>query len=435
MQLIKYKAMPKWRGYGRDGFPRDAWVDPRYHAWFKRHQTSRRELAKQRKAKFAINPTFSIVVPLYKTPLDYLSDMVDSILAQTYPNLELVLVNASPENAELKDAVDAYARADSRIKVVSLDANLGITENTNEGLKVATGDFCCFCDHDDWIEPDLLHDYVKAINENPEIDLLYCDEDLADSNHHYLHPMFKPDFSPELLLSKNYIVHMMTIRRNIIDSMPRPDSQFDGAQDFNMVLYAAEQARSVHHTPKVQYHWRISDTSTAADPTAKPYGRRAGRKATYNHYQRAGIDASINYSGIINTYNPSFNEAEEKRCSIIIRQTSSVDALINCVQALKQSEPAVHQFVLITDEREAVVQAFPGENLAFVEPKTRLYADFNEAAAAATGDYLVFLDDTCVPLTAHAVTQLACACSLDGVGVVGPKGFSGTTPSTLMAWP
>ena len=161
--------------FGPDGYPIDAWTDPYYEAWFRAHQTPEIDLQRQSVAQRQLKyrPLFSIIVPLFKTPLDYLQTMADSVLAQTYDNIQLILVNASPELSELAQEIERYRQLDNRITVVKLERNLGITENTNRGLEVAEGEFCSFLDHDDFIEPDLFYEYAKALIENPTIDVLY----------------------------------------------------------------------------------------------------------------------------------------------------------------------------------------------------------------------------------------------------------------------
>ncbi|WP_165045375.1 glycosyltransferase [Adlercreutzia sp. ZJ138] len=421
LKKVLSKTVLKWHGYGRDGFPHDAWSDPRYEDWFHAHRTPPEELARQREEKFLVSPLFSIIVPLYKTPLNYLHDMVHSIEEQTYGEFELILVNASPERKELVSEITSYAQADTRIRILTLDRNYGITENTNKGIAIARGDFCCFCDHDDWLEPDLLHDYVVALNKNPTIDLLYCDEDLVDSNHRHLHPLFKPDFSPELLISKNYIVHLMTVRRTIIDQMPKPGKEFDGAQDYNMVLFASEQARAVHHTPKVHYHWRISETSTAAKPEAKPYSRQAYRKAIFGHTRRSHIDASITYSGIINIYNPWFQTTNKPTVTVIVRDTEGEGTLTNFLHAFEQTNDYPCEIILITSREAEVMAEFPEKQILIVPPSDNSYLSFNNATQHSHGNYLAFFDDTHIPLTAGFLGQLVGACSIQGVGAVGPK--------------
>jgi len=269
-----------------DSFPVDAWTAPGYPLWFERHRRSEPELVEQRHraGRLTYRPCFSIVVPLFRTPLDFLGVMAESVLSQTYDNLELVLVNASPERVELAAAVEALRVRDGRVRVVTLDANYGITENTNHGIEAASGDFCCFLDHDDYIDSDLLFEYAEALNADGAIDVLYCDEDLVEQDadtgeFRHMNPLFKPQYSPELLLCKNYAIHLMTIRRSLIDAMPTPDARFDGSQDFNMIAWCTGHARHVRGVQRVMYHWRISANSTATNPDSKPYSLRSCRLA------------------------------------------------------------------------------------------------------------------------------------------------------------
>lgn len=414
-----------------DGFPKDAWGDDGYDAWFRSHRISDQELEKQRfvARQFDYQPTFSIIVPLYKTPLEYLHTMVDSVLGQTYPLFQLVLVNASPEDGQLCSEVNAYRLLDSRISVVSLERNLGITENTNAGLEVSTGDFCSFLDHDDALEPSLLFEYAKALNDNSEIDVLYCDEDLVvfDSKRNgfrYLHPLFKPSFAPELLLCKNYIVHLMTIRRSLIDDMSRPDARYDGAQDYNMVLSCTNRARCVHGVQKILYHWRISDTSTAANPEAKPYSRKAYRLSASNELRRRLPEGKIIASGAINIHNIWMHSNQIKSVSVIIDASRNPDKLEMALECFCQTNSMDSiELIVILDNRSSSF-----DHLGLVEYKSvhidkdiAQSARLNAAARAASNDYLIFLDAGCLFLTPEPLEQLVSLCSIKGVGVSAPK--------------
>lgn len=417
-------------------FPIDAWTDQAYAAWFERHRATDEELARQREtaARFAYRPVFSLIVPLYKTPLDYLEVMADSVLAQTYAELELVLVNASPEIPELARAVEELRDRDGRVRIVTLEGNRGITENTNAGLEVATGEFCCFLDHDDYIEPDLLFEYARSLNDDPEIDVLYCDEDLvsydeAEGAFQHLHPLFKPAYSPELLLCKNYIVHLMTVRRSIIDAMPRPDARFDGAQDYNMILFATSQARKVHNVSRVLYHWRISDESTAAKPEAKPYSRKAYRLSAARQMERAHIPGRIVASGVINIHN-IWLCSQPPRISLVVDASDTSD-LERFLEFFQQTNTFENVETLLVGNAAALGSAlrraaaggcFPKNTRAVDcgEESTR-FARFNVGAREATGDVLVFLDASCDFLTPQPLEQLAGLLALSGVGVVAPR--------------
>lgn len=213
--------------------------------------------------------------------------MTESVKNQSYANWELILVNASPDNQELKVHVEQETAHDNRIKSINLTENKGISENTNAGVAIASGDFVSFFDHDDILEPDLLFSYAEAIENNDDVDLLYCDEDKLMPDGKLAQPFFKPDFNIDLLRNNNYICHMLTIRKSLLDTLEPNTKEFDGAQDHNLTLRAVEKARKVHHVPKVLYHWRLSETSTAANADSKPYATIAGIKAVQSHFGQA----------------------------------------------------------------------------------------------------------------------------------------------------
>lgn len=281
---------------------REAWrgrmlpaeLDGGYEEWFKRKRLTVDDCRAQRAAQhnFLIKPLFSIIVPLFKTPLDFFREMAESVLAQTYGRLELILVNASPEDAQLCRACRDLALGDARVRVVTLDGNHGITENTNAGIDAAKGDFLAFFDHDDLLESDCLYWYVKGINDYPETDLLYCDEDKLE-NGHLGFPFFKPDYDRFFLETNNYICHLLTVRADLVRSLPRPTAELDGAQDHSMALAAGDAARNVYHVRRVLYHWRVHASSTAGNVAAKPESLDAGRIAIERHLSRLGEDRCV----------------------------------------------------------------------------------------------------------------------------------------------
>ncbi|RDB58965.1 hypothetical protein C1878_15845 [Gordonibacter sp. 28C] len=409
-----------------ESFPIDAWSDPAYQTWFENNRASAAELDGQRGARLAYEPFFSLIVPLYKTPLDYLHVMVGSVLAQTYGNFELVLVNASPENEELAAEVEKYRMHDDRVKTVLLPDNLGITENTNYGIAEASGDFLCFLDHDDYLEPDLLYEYAKALNNDPDIDVLYCDEDLVSfekGRFVHLHPLFKPSYSPELLLCKNYIIHLMTIRRHIVDKMPTPNAQYDGAQDYNMVLYATSHAKKVHCVQKILYHWRISKNSTAANPDAKPYSRRAYRLSAQNQLDRKWPRARIVSSGIVNIHNLWFAAEHSVKISIIVDCVSQA-ALDHFVEMFNQTNSYRNfEIIAVSTAHLHATKLLASQSFFSVlsDANSSVFSRFNKGAEHASGEYLLFVDGGCFFLTPEPLEQLLSLCEGEGVGAVAPK--------------
>lgn len=322
------------------------------------------------------------------------------------------------------------------MSVVTLESNLGITENTNAGIDAATGDYCCFLDHDDYIDADLLFEYVKAINERPEIDFLYCDEDLVIEGKkagtlNHQNPFFKPDYSPELMLCKNGIIHLMTIRKSIIEEMPRPGAEFDGSQDYNMALWCSEKAREVCHIPRVMYHWRISENSTATNPDSKPYSLYSCRRAQAAHYERRGIEGSIASSGIYLLHNPWLRDLEGMVSVVVdVRpwlgepgdgRKLAFDSLDQFVESFVQNNSYENVELLLVGAE--VDCARFGERIEAVEcaADAGLFERLNAGAAKASGDYVLFLDAGCFFDTPEPLEQLVGLCSLDGVGVSAPK--------------
>lgn len=424
LDLLRWAKRKLFSKYAKN-FPIDAWTDPAYEKWFLSHKTSLDELAAQKATEFGNRPVFSIIVPLFKTPIGYLTIMTESVLGQTYGEFELILVNASPEDAELAAAVEAIAGYDDRVKEVSLDANYGITENTNYGIDAATGDFMCFLDHDDFIEPDLLFEYAKALNECPEIDVLYCDEDLVEVDGevvHYVHPLFKPAYSPELLLCKNYIVHLMTIRSEIVRSMPRPDSSYDGAQDYNMVLFATSHARRVHGVQKVLYHWRMSDESTAAKPSAKPYSQRAYRKSAFRRIKDEFSQGSVVSSGIVNIHNVWFSGSDEPIVSIVVDCEDDPDGLGAFFEGFEEANGYSNYEIIpvVCAGSAPAVEGFANVREMLVCEGGR-FNRLNAAARRASGEFILFLSSKDVLYTPEAIKQLFGLCSHSEVGVVAAK--------------
>lgn len=237
-----------------------------YNEWYKKVRITDEELAKQRESAvdFAMQPTFSIVIPVYATPEKFLRRMLDSIREQTYPKFEVCLVDATPyakiqhdpaQGRTPQEVLAEYAAADSRFRYATLAENLGIAENTNAAIRMATGDFIVLADHDDELEPQALYECARAINAHPDAQVLYSDEDKVDfEDIYYFEPHFKTDFNPDLLRSVNYICHLFVARRSLLDAIAETaaDGQkiyersvYDGAQDYDLILRATEKAQAM----------------------------------------------------------------------------------------------------------------------------------------------------------------------------------------------
>lgn len=407
--------------------------DPRYEDWFlEHHRASARELEVQRVRAFAERPVFSIVVPLFKTPLDYFHEMVESVRSQTYPEFELVLVNASPEDQALAAAVASYVDEDDRIREVRLDGNHGITLNTNEGIRAATGDFVAFFDHDDVLEPDILYTYAEAVNAYPDTDLLYCDEDkLIDGR--YCNPFFKPDWSPDLLMGFNYVTHMLTVRRSVLEGLDGlPGHEFDGAQDYNMTFLVSERARNIFHARKVLYHWRVHPESTASSAGAKSYTTVAGVRALQGHLDRTGIAGTARAHVRSNSYLVDYRFDEEPLVSIVIPNMDMVEVLSPCIDSIRDKTTYANYEIVVVENNSRKKETFEYYDRLVEDPRVRVVTvdtggkfNFskvvNHGFAEARGDYLLMLNNDTEVIEGGWLTTMMGVALRPEVGVVGAK--------------
>ena len=421
---------------------RDRWlhaVEPAcnerfYDDWFRtKHRSMSHELEMQKYASFGYKPLFSIVVPLYHTPLPYYEEMIASVFAQTYEGWELILVNASCGDRGLCAAVDATIRAEPRVKEIRLETNLGITENTLAGIEVAQGEFICFLDHDDLLEPDVLYWYAKAVNESDNIDLLYCDEDKFDGRA-YSQPFFKPDWDPELLLGMNYVCHFLAVRASIIHRLAPYGKEYDGAQDWYLTLGVGALARGIYHAPKVLYHWRIHETSTASSSAQKDYVLESSKRALESYLLSRDVDGIVTespmrpYRFVVNHRTP------EPKVSIIIPNRDSISALNRCLHSIRDKTCYANYEVVIAENSSARSETF--EYYKLIERISSHVRVINvagtgehgqsclltRAAEAARGEFLLFLSSNIEVITPDWIEQLMGPFLNDtGVGATGAK--------------
>ena len=281
IKKVQYKIREKQavKGYGTASFP------------------DKEERARQEKesAAFQNRVLFSILVPLYNTPEEYLRDMLDSVLNQTYDNWQLCLADGSDDAHAYVGKVVAEYRSRSenlakRIAYKKLDKNGGISYNTNQCLELAKGEYIAPFDHDDYLHPSVLYEYAKVINEQGA-DYLYCDETtFRESNlNHFVTIHFKPDYAIDNLRANNYICHLSCFDRKLLEGEELYRSEFDGSQDHDMILRLTDKARKIVHVPKLLYYWRSHAGSTAGNIAAKTYAIDAAKGAVADHLRRHGF--------------------------------------------------------------------------------------------------------------------------------------------------
>lgn len=403
------------------------------------------ELIWQREAQFQTPKKFSIVVPLYRTKPAYLREMIDSIVAQTYPHWQLCLADGSPSEAvdplaqssgglrtELTAILEEYAAKDSRICFTTLEKNEGISGNTNAALALADGDFIVLVDHDDIVPANALYEFAAAIERQPDIDLLYSDEDKVDMDgRKYFEPHFKPDFNIDLLCSVNYICHLFAARTDVVKRAGGFRGEYDGAQDLDFILRCSEQAEHIHHVPKILYHWRCHMDSTAANPESKLYAFEAGRRAVEAHYERIGVPARVENAEFYGTYRTRYEWQDEPLVSIIIPNKDHAQDLAKCVDSIyEKSDYRNFEFVIVEnnsteDETFAYYEKLLSEHenvhVIYYEGGFNYSKINNFGAAAAKGEYFLLLNNDTELIDGTAIRELLGYCMREDVGVVGAK--------------
>ena len=342
--LYSKKAMENYRSNGIHTVIRKSLIklealskgDGLYQTWLKENRVTKKELNQQRKTVFQENIKFSLVVPLYKTDKYLLKALVDSVLAQTYSNWELCLSDGSGADSPIRSILEEYQKKDPRIKVVFNEKQLQISDNTNAAIGIATGNYIAFADHDDTLAEEAFYQMAKEISQHPEADLIYSDEDIIDIRGNRLFPHFKPDFNPDYLCCVNYICHLVVVKRTLLDRTGLLRPEYDGSQDFDFLLRCTEHTDSekIRHIPKILYHWRSHEGSTAGNPDDKPYAVIAGEKALAGHYERMGIKAEVEYTGCPVVFRTHFVIEGDPKVSILIPNKDHTEDLNKCVTSI-----------------------------------------------------------------------------------------------------
>lgn len=422
-EAFKYES---WK-YMKDARADDA----AYQAWLSKHQVTIDEWRRQKADHFENEPLISIVVPCYNSNETYLKEMVDSVLAQSYPKWELLLMDAS---ADVKIVKKVAAQAeDARVKYFALPSNKGIVGNTNAGIQQAEGDFIAFLDHDDLLEPDALYCYVEKINTDPTTKLLYCDEDLFSEKGTYTQPVFKTELNVDLLYSHNCVTHFLMVEAAYLQQIGLSEEEVSGAQDFDLVLRALEGGGTIAHVPRVLYHWREHEGSTSGDNTeSKPYAEEAGRIALQNHFDRRGIKGTVEVTEHPYVYRMRYELPNPlPLISIVIPNKDHVEVLDECVQSLLNNATYENLEILIVENNSTEEATFDYyRKLQDQSNKMRVitweqgfnYSKIiNFGVAQAKGEYVLLLNNDTKVITSDFLQEMLGYLMREDVGVVGAK--------------
>lgn len=399
-----------------------------YLDYVKNNKLSIRTIEKQRSAKFNYMPKISIVVPMYNTKFSYFVELIDSINNQTYQNFEVCLADSS----KIPDVqIQKYIQELNSNKIVykNISQNLGISENTNVAISFSTGDYVAFCDHDDVISINALYEVVKAINSS-DADFIYTDEDILE-NGIRKNPHFKPDFSPDLLTSYNYICHLCVVKRKLLDEVGLLNKEFDGAQDYDFVLRATEKAKNIVHIPKVLYHWRAHETSTSYSSSAKEYVYMAGKRAIEEHFKRINIKAKVEILDEPGRYRVKYDVIGNPKISIIIPNKDSKSDLKKCIDSILKSSYQNYEIVIV-ENNSKTKEIFDyydkiqkdNDNIKVVSIKIDKfnYSLINNFGVKnSKGEYIVLLNNDTKVLSNNWMEEMLGICQRDDVGMVGAK--------------
>ena len=370
-------------------------------------------------------------MPVYNPQEDFLRQAIESVLNQAYGNWELCLADDCSTQAYVKEVLQKYAQQDERIKVVLRESNGHICRTSNSALEIATGEYIALLDHDDLLAPHALAKVVDLLNEHPEADFIYSDEDKVDEKNIHQDPFFKPDWCPDSFLSRMYTCHLGIYRRSLVEEIGNFRVGFEGSQDYDLVLRVTEKTEQIYHVPDVLYHWRIHLESTASDSEAKPYAADAAQKAIAEAIARRGEPGEVKtHSSFAGIYTVRYAIEDPKLVSIIIPTKDLADTLDVCLRSIftKTTYPNYEVVVIDNGSTETKTQDCfdywqqqqPEKFKCYRYDVPFNYSQINNyAVVKAQGDYLLFLNNDTEVITPDWIEAMVEQTQRPSIGAVG----------------
>ena len=400
-------------------------VEKNYAEWVAEHEPKAEDLEKQRREARAWDrrPKISLLIPLFDTPPEFLNQLFASVVAQTYDNWEACVVDGGSKHRETLESLRHWVNTDARIRVQRLEENLGISENTNHALRVATGDFVALVDHDDALAPFALYELASAIRRRPAADIFYSDEDRLCESGERAKPFFKPEWSPELLYSFMYIGHLSAYRRDLAVAIGGFRQEFNLSQDYDFALRATEQAGEIVHIPHVLYHWREHAASAASG--GKPEARKTNIAALIDTVKRRGLDAEVLEYSTANRVRMCLPKA--MNVSVII-PTDSAMLAEKCARDLPAATDYTHaEFIIVTST--GLIEQLRGlaepisSRVRFVafDLPFNFSAKCNAGAQMAGGERIIFLNDDVEAVQRDWIENIIEPLQNQEIGAVAPK--------------
>jgi len=408
--------------------PRELSLDDEYEIWLRNNALTPTKLGQFDLdiSELRILPWISIITPVYNTDERWLSRAIISVMRQIYPRWELCIADDASIDPKVREILAEYASKDNRIKVKYLQRNEGIAGASNAALASASGDFAGFLDHDDELTPDACFEVVKAINQNPEVDYMYSDEDKLDDDGRRVNVFFKPDWSPDTHLSMNYIPHFSVIRMSLLREVGGLRKGFDGSQDYDLLLRITEKTRRIHHIQKPLYSWRMALGSAAASTDAKPYAYDAARRALADALLRRRVEGKVEYGFFPGSYRVRY-KIEDPRVTIIIPTKNRGDLLTRCLESIKRKSSYPNFDVVVIDhesddeETRSLLAGTKDCRVIRYEGEFNFSRMNNLGAANADGDHFLFLNNDTEVITPDWIEAMVEHSQRNEIGAVGAK--------------
>ena len=394
-----------------------------------RYRISGRRERKEKATIFSKNVKFSIVVPLYNTPVKFLREMIKSVQNQTYANWQLCLADGSDNE---HNYVGEYVRnvADDRICYKKLEKNMGIADNTNACIEMASGDFIALFDHDDLLHPSTLFEMARVVEDGA--DFIYTDEvTFVGRTSNITIYNFKPDYSPDTLRSYNYICHFTAFSKELLNTVGGFNREYDGSQDYDLILRLTEKAKNIVHIPKALYFWRSHKASVASDVSAKPYVVESAKRALASHIERLGLSGRVEDATVPTTYKIQYDIIGEPLVSIIIPNKDHTDDLKKCLTSVYQKSTYKNFEVVVVENNSTEPETFEYykaaqskyDNLRVItwERGFNYSAINNFAAKQVDGEYILLLNNDIEVITPDWIEQMLMFAQRKDVGAVGAK--------------
>ncbi|MDR1448080.1 MAG: glycosyltransferase family 2 protein [Candidatus Ancillula sp.] len=383
-------------------------------------------------AAFKYQPLISVVMPAYNTNIKFLESAISSVLKQFYDNLEFIIVDDASSNDEVRKIIQRASKNDKRIKYKFLDQNLHIAGATNECFAMSTGEFVALLDHDDELWPNALFEVVKLLNEHPDADLIYTDEDkIGEVPNHHFHDYFKPDWNFELLRSINYIVHLSVIRKTLIDEFGGERSEFNGTQNWEFLLRLTRHTNKVYHIPKVVYSWRMHSESTAQSFDSKPYLIKAQERALTDDLTARGYkNFALIRDEVNNGWNTILKPDENPLVSILIPSKNSYKIINRCLESIFEKTTYQNFEVIVIDtgsEDDQVQKLYSKfakhhsnfKVVEYIQDRFSYAETCNFGAEHANGEHLLMLNNDTEVVTKNYLEQMLGDSCREEVGAVG----------------